>query len=214
MKYLLSLLPLLFTACIHQDIKITKKYNNYGLEDTNGNILVKHKYKKISAFTKDGFSIVKTYGNKFGIIDINDKFLLEPIYDHIGEFYNSYAKIKIDNKIGLIDKDFRVILKPQFDEIDEFTTSTTIVKLNDLYGCIDESLKMKLEPKYSYIYPSSTNFRKIKNENKWGLINKECLIIIPIEFSSIEELPQGIIKVKKKEKSIFYNYNGEKINRP
>jgi len=100
------------------ELNITKKYNKYGVIDSNGNVLVKHSYDKIYKFDENFHSVVNNYNGKFGVIDINNNIVLDIIYNKISDFKYKLAIVSIKNKVGLIDNSYKVLLKAQYDKIE------------------------------------------------------------------------------------------------
>lgn len=88
---------------------ITIKGNSFGIYNVkDGNELIEPKYNKIEYLTKDNFAAEKN--DAFGIIDVNDKKLLDFKYDSIK--YENGLYFAIDNNyLSILDSSFKEITK-------------------------------------------------------------------------------------------------------
>lgn len=75
-----------------------KKDNKWGFIDRNGNVVVEHKYDKVTEFNEYGYAGI-SLNNKWGVIDSKRNIVKEPSYENIetnsapeflGEFYKVY----------------------------------------------------------------------------------------------------------------------------
>lgn len=97
--------------------------------------------------------------NKYGLVDEEDYEITPPIFDYIGEFYDGYAKIKLDGKEGHIDKEGIILL-----------TGTSII--NEKLKGIEVYPHIKIENgKIKYVQSIHLYGLKIKGDNllycKW-----------------------------------------------
>lgn len=113
MKYCLYFFVFIFIGCTSQNnLQITTQYDKYGAQDSNGKIFIKHQYEMIYPFDERGFAKVIGFRGKYGVIDMQDRIVVDIIYDYIGEFENGKAKIILNAKEGWIDFNYKVIEKP------------------------------------------------------------------------------------------------------
>ena len=188
-----------------------------GLLNTNGELTVKPLYKNLKTFkgendkyyhpnyvnihwvhdsSDNSFAIVKGTNDKFGIIDRHGNLKLKMIYDHIGSFFNGFAKIELNGKYGFINEDFEVVLKPAYDEVQEFVYETAIVKEGKKYGCVDKNMELKIKPLFDMIYIQSEGFKRIELDDKWGFIDKNCDFVVKPVFDYAYDFRNGFAKVK------------------
>lgn len=77
---------------------------------------------------------------KWGFIDKTGKFVIEPIFESVGDFHNGMAKFQYEGKWGYINKDGYIVIEPQYDEADGiFSEGLAWVQKGDEYLCIDKS---------------------------------------------------------------------------
>lgn len=153
-----------------------KLENKYGFIDYAGNQIIDFKFDKASDFEK-GYSVVK-YNNKFGLINKNGEFIVEPIYDTLtyddekmfcwvinGKDYNK-------RKTGLYNiVEKKMILEPKYNTIRILSPEQ-----------IEASYCIKDTPPYAY---------------RCGLFNNQGKEILPPLYNDIE-IVGALIRVKFK----------------
>lgn len=106
----------------------------WGVFDSTLNQIMEPKYNVVSPFV-NGFAQVKIVSNKpcnftqevIGVIDIDGKEKLEPVYQFIGKFQNGRAIIRKDNLSGLIDESYNILAEPQYSYISAFNDGKATV---------------------------------------------------------------------------------------
>ena len=137
------------------------------------NIITEVIYEKnILKFMKDG---------KYGIISIDGKVILEPIYDEITSlgYKRGEILVKKDNKYGIIDETGKTVIKIKYDSIesDKYYTDENFYKKSGYivcnitsdgyrYGYYDYEGNKVLETEYNQI----TRLTQIENKNDIYLI--------------------------------------------
>ncbi|HEF3474383.1 TPA: WG repeat-containing protein, partial [Campylobacter coli] len=54
---------------------------------------------------------------KWGFIDKNGEFVIEPKFDGVGNFSEGLARVELNGKYGFIDKSGKIVIEPKFDDI-------------------------------------------------------------------------------------------------
>jgi len=70
------------------------------------------RYNPFFSSFSEGLAPVMTEGLKWGYINKDGKFVIEPRFDLAGQFTEGFAKVAIGDKLGYIDKQGRYIWKP------------------------------------------------------------------------------------------------------
>jgi hypothetical protein len=130
---------------------IIKKGENVGLSDELGNIIIPVEYKEIKSIEnnyKYGYIVVNSE-NKYGIIDVNKKTILEAEYEDIKPIYSSNKYIvKEEGTYKLIDKEKNALLDTGFDDITEINGENITIIKNNKYGVITTTGEEKISAKY------------------------------------------------------------------
>ena len=147
---------------------------------------------------------------KYGLINLEGKQILEPTYDSITalpNIENAFLIMK-DNLYGIADKSGQIILDPKYQEIKNLgkdNLSGYIVKMPDSkYGIVDYSQAQILENKYDEIKPVYGNDLYVVTENNTTkVVEKGGKEIIS---SGIEEVSEIL---KNKENGIIFINSGK-----
>jgi hypothetical protein len=136
-------------------------------------------------------SVIFKCGKHYGLIDAKGNFLLDPVWDDIGRFYDGRAIIKSGKAMGIIDEDGRFILKPS----EEFNISGYYEGLagfsrisGDSMGCFDLNgriiFELPLQRLLSFRQGLAVARQPAKNgrPQKEGYIDKTGVWVIKARF--------------------------------
>lgn len=100
--------------------------------------------------------------NKFGYINREGKFFIEPRFDFALPFREERAIVCEDGFLGFIDKLGVYKVAPQFERAYGFSEGLALAKFqNDRWGFVDPEGNVVIEPKYSSAKPFSNGFAQI-----------------------------------------------------
>ncbi len=145
---------------------------------------------------------------KYGLININEELLLEPIYDKIGLFQEDVTLVELNNKYGFINKLGEVVIPLEYDETHDFNNGLALVKKDGLYGYIDYDNNLVI----NFLYESAFSFDEYdravvydNGNNMYKLINSNNEVIIESSFIRGSGILYGI---KDESGNVrFYDYN-------
>lgn len=89
----------------------------YGYKDNNGTVAIKAKYQYAEPFIDELNCAIVKRGNKYGIINAANKFIVKPQYQELTYIHNNHFLIKKDGKYGVIDLFNNIIIAPYCSEI-------------------------------------------------------------------------------------------------
>jgi hypothetical protein len=148
---------------------------------------------------------------KFGFVNEKEKFVIEPIYNLAGSFYDGLAFVKISEKWGYIDKTGHTTIKLKYDWADNFSEGIARVKIDGKYKFIDT----KGYSVSSFLYPNAKNFSEsmaaISANFKWGFINREGERVIDLKYNDVKDFSNGLAAVEKDGKWGFIDKAGNLI---
>lgn len=197
-------------------VKIGKKY---GYINIKGQEVIPPIYEDASYRFKNGLAyIIKD--NKAGYIDTKGTIVIPFQFDKAYDFNYGLAKVEKDGKLGLIDRTGKFILEPEYNYIESYPTgkkkyvmisrhgNTGIWGSEGIFSYTDK--KITIHPKYDDIsYNDSSKLFKVKLSGYYGYIDENDDRIIPIKYSSIENLSNGLMKVTLDGKEFYINEVGE-----
>ncbi|WML49902.1 WG repeat-containing protein [Neobacillus sp. PS3-34] len=165
-------------------------------------------YKPSSSVIRSVFlyrASVKTVGGvKWGYINGKGVIILPPIYDHAGDFQNSFlAIVRLMERDGLIDTNGYFIAKPKYETIHPFSEGRATVINRDNYNVMDESGKILTEKEYHFIgdYKEGRALAASldnKGNYLYGYLNRWGKEVIPLEYESATDFNNGkaVVKIK------------------
>lgn len=71
--------------------------------------------------SKEKFIVMRDH--KYGIIDKNNKVVVEFLYDYLGKFTDKYYIYEVNNKYGIMNKDYKIIVNAKYDQIQHLLIS-------------------------------------------------------------------------------------------
>ena len=158
-------------------------------------------------------------GDKYGLIDLDGKVLLNCEYDSIESIkgITNSILIKKDDKFGLCDNTGNIIIPNEYAEIKALTDQYSdgyIVKNSDgLYGVIDCNKQIVVDVKYQDIdnvYGNNTYV--VKENNEWKLIKEDEEIALQGWADEIISIDANNIIIKKDNKyGVSNNFKDELI---
>jgi len=137
------------TNAVYEDVAMDEKqaaYRNGRLfvrtgEDPEGYILIdgegsrigSETYEDVKVFYENTYAAVKKDG-KWGFIDRDGNWFLEPAYEEARSFLNGFAAVRIDGLWGFMDMEKEIRIPCQFTEVKDFTAGGTVpVKRNQTW---------------------------------------------------------------------------------
>lgn len=200
MKTFITLLLILMTAKSVQAQKIFMENNKYGIQDTEGKVIVSPQYDEIKEtsliekklFDNEGCWRVSLNG-KWGFIIGNGKKLTEIKYDQIHHFSTGgLACIQLNKKWGFVDTTGKEIVSCKYDEHTSYSEGCYGVKLGDKWGFIDSTGKEIIPPKFEDPFQSVNSYEfngglsPVKVDGKLGFIDKTGKLVLPAIYTKVK----------------------------
>lgn len=183
------------------EVNYTKK-DVVGVMDVNGKVVIPMEYDNITKkYGTDYFETQKD--KKYGLLDKNMNFKIQPIYDYIYTFNDvGISYLKKEGKFTLIDKNLKVIVPEKEalniligknnvaayinkDKIELYNFSGKLLKTikgdnittfgTDLFSN-DDSIKVR-QSNANYLYSLSTKTRKLLDYEKVSDFNKDGIFV-------------------------------------
>lgn len=151
------------------------------------------------------------YDGKWGFIDLEGKWFIDPKFDSLGTFYNSYAEIYLDGKEGLINHKGEIVIKPVYDFVGLVEEDMVDIMENDKIGYLNVKTKQIIQPKFEDGNEFSEGLAGVMNDNeKWGFIDKEGNLVIPFKYDDTDwHFKNDSIQVELDSKEYFINKKDE-----
>ncbi|ADQ44950.1 KWG repeat protein [Caldicellulosiruptor kronotskyensis 2002] len=115
---------------------------------------------------------------KWGIVDINGKYVVKPQLDDIKELSEGKIAFKQNGKWGFMDKNFKVAIKPQFDKAENFSEGYAAVMKSNLWGYINSSGNFVIKPQYTQAGPFFAQMAAVATKDYVGLIDTKGSFVL------------------------------------
>ena len=171
---------------------IITNVDKVGIAYANGKTKIEVKFDEIKVLdSKLGYYLVKSTlnsGEKYGVIDSKENFVIHIEYDKIGVDTKNFQSDRISNKYILYDKLIPVCLNNKwgFFDINGNKIADTIY---DQVGCINSALPDKVVNNAMTI--GDTEVVVVGQEKKYGGIDTNGELIVPMSFNYIYSITSG-----------------------
>lgn len=173
--------------------------DQYGLIDTNGDLLMPITYDEIGSDPYNGLGLssadelfVVKSGEKYGYANIKGEIVINPSYDCASPFYEGYASVCRNEKYGFIDKIGNEVIKCQYDGTSNFSENLCVVSVGGKYGVINTKGKYVVNPKYERIISYQEGYAKFEKDDKWGYIDTKGKEVIPAKYELAHSFINGV----------------------
>ncbi|OEH86453.1 hypothetical protein BHU72_13625 [Desulfuribacillus stibiiarsenatis] len=161
-------------------------------------------------------SVKTTAGQKWGYINTEGNYIIEPRYEYAMDFQcNGLAVVQVDNLNGLIDETGNFVVEPKYSMISEFAEQRAVVSDHQGYKVIDETGKVYTSESYDYIDNFSEDRAVFTAKNgdgdfRNGYLNREGQVVIQPQFMTAYSFKNGKTVVQKSENEFaLIGRNGE-----
>ncbi|MBF4505570.1 WG repeat-containing protein [Flavobacterium sp. JLP] len=208
-------------------IYIVKEKDKYGFVTKNDSTLKRLIYNSIYTVNyKDTSQFKNQYlAQKGDLKAIINPFIEKEVipfqYQNIQAFSNYYITTNLDNKNSLFSENGELIVPEGYEFYNGFQNKIFAVKnsknylltINNLnYSEVEIPVNEFVKKQYFSNGISESKYQIFKNENKFGVISNENKIVIPCEFSSIEQIySTGEFIVQKNKKYGVVNAKNEEL---
>lgn len=164
-----------------------KTSDKYGYIDRNQNYVIPPKFDLAKDFDSSGFAAVNigykpNYDpmtdmkplsmGKWGFIDEQGNYVIEPKYDELVAMKNGVAIVKLNEKYGYVNLNTNVVIEPVYDEAQFVGSGIAAVVLNNKIGAIDQYGQIVLEPNYTAVSEFTNGIAKF---NRFDLVNDKIV---------------------------------------
>lgn len=116
-----------------------------------------------------------TIGDKWGFKDGHNKWIIDPIYDYLGDFFNDLAVASItisdEELYGYIDINDRFVIEPKFTKAYDFNKGVAFAAdERELFGLIDKTGNWLHKPEFCEVFSFKDNgFARVRKDGSVGI---------------------------------------------
>lgn len=104
--------------------------NVYKMIDTKGEQIGKDTYEEVKVFSESTYAAVKK-NDKWGFIDKDGEWYIEPQYEDARSFLNGFAAVKVNGLWGFINEEKDICIPCEFVDVWDFTANGTVPVRDD-----------------------------------------------------------------------------------
>jgi hypothetical protein len=134
---------------------------------------------------------------KFGFVNSNGRFVIQPKFEVVKNFSNEIAAVKTNGRWGYINKNDQIVINPTFDDAGDFNEELAIIKINNKSNLINKRGDFLLTEGYDRISLTDEGYFLTEENNLHGLIDFEGKEIVSPSYNEIRREHKNIILVRR-----------------
>jgi len=133
------------------------------------------------------------FEGKFGFIDTEGNWVIEPTFDSVGVFYNGFATVYQNEKEGKIDTSGELIIDSKYDFIGSFEDGLALVFIGDSINYVRINGDLISTTFYYDGEDFSTGLAPVQFEEngRWGYINSSAELVLDTIYQYAEEFKEN-----------------------
>jgi hypothetical protein len=196
--------------------------------DRNGRVIFSSNDVDERTYFSEGLMPMSNHQGRWGFVDRNFRWIIDPKYDWAGEFSEGLAQIKSGSKCGYIDKSGHEIIPPRYDMNWAFSDGLARVRIDirtgemamtmegrqpvrrELYGFIDRNGGEIIRLQFSWATDFQEGHALIKPAGSAleSVIDKQGVLLHEPRFESAMEFCEGLAAVRSGGKWGYINHDG------
>ena len=130
---------------------------------------------------------------KWGYINRQGKFVIEPRFDRAGSFSEGLAFVFMDEKLGFIGKDGAFVIPPKFETAWDFHEGLAPVRIGEKWGFVDRAGEFSIPPQFEWARPFSEGLAHVAmGKQREGYIDKSGRLAVPAVFAVAGDFSEGV----------------------
>lgn len=116
-------------------------------------------------------NVFEQEGTGRGVVNIQGKFLVPSLYDHIYSSPEKLLKVNKDGHFGFIDQSGQIMIPLVYDYAKNFSNGLAPVQQNGRWGVIDATGKVVIEPQFQELYQAVGSLFLILKDRRKEIID-------------------------------------------
>ena len=146
----------------------------------------------------DDYTVKVKRDKKWGLVDINGKIVVEPIWEDVGYSEPGLTPVKQDGKWGILNRSGTLVVQPRWEAVNYPAVAGRIItaKEGGRWGLFDTDGKVVAKPQWDAVSAFSEGVAAVRVENNWGLIDQAGRIICPPKWDWAEPPHDGLLRIR------------------
>jgi hypothetical protein len=173
----------------------------------SGEVVLSGRFDGLSTGFTAGLAPAASTG-KWGFIDTNGKWIIDPQFEGAGSFADGLAPVKVGGRWGYIDRKGKFVVNPQYDRADEFREGLASFRNDGKGGFIDTKGRAVVEAKFVDAFPLSDGLGRVRTDEGFGFIDRTGKMVISPQFDSADVFQNGLARVTALGKEAYITTTG------
>ena len=192
----------------------------YGTETSR--MLIRPEWEEAGAFSS-GLARVRS-ANKYGYIDKNGSWAIEPRFPSARDFSEGRAVVTMESADEeeidrYITTEGKLLTNDFWQNAGDFKEGLAHVTVNGKVGFIDLDGKMVIPPKWSGTGDFHQGLAWVKStqdsgQSAYGFIDRKGVLVIPLQWDEVRDFSEGLAAVKKGALWGYINPGGKSVIEP
>jgi len=172
-----------------------EKNGKYALKSASGKLLTDYIYDQGIYFYNDDKVAVIRKNLKYGLIDVNGKETIKPVYDALN-IKGKQLEIRVENKYAVADLTGKVLSPYEDDEIKIVSENIYCINLSNGYllKFLDGSIaNEKIFDQTGYSFEDG--LLKVKKNGLWGFVDLDGKLAIQCIYPYADDFENGLAKI-------------------
>ena len=139
--------------------------------------------------------IVYTQNGRRGIMTLDGRVIIEPLYRTLVEFHEGAAWMCVNDLYGFVGADGQQIAPAIYEDARSFSEGIAPVKFGGKWGYINKSLEFEIAPKFDFALPFSDGLARVQHGGLWGYIDRAGAFAISPQYANARDFHEGLAEV-------------------
>ncbi len=162
-----------------------------------------------------GAAPVQIGGVKWGLIDTEGSYIVEPTYDEMKEGGDGLFPARIGEKWGLVDFNGQTVIDFTYDGMKPPKDGIVGVRQGNAWGYLSlGSREFIFTPQAEDVWRFGDDRGPVRIDGKWGFIDKSGKLVIQAEYDDVWDFNEGLAPVKLGEVWGYIDASGKQVIEP
>lgn len=147
---------------------------------------------------------------KWGYVDDDHCWVIEPIFDRSSSFREGTAHVEIGDVDYIINKNGTLVYKSQFRRMQGFFEGFAAFEISlGKWGFLDSGWSVVVNPIFEDVMPFSEGLAPVSVDGKWGYIDRSGKMVISPQFDFGSMFSEGLALVSLADRWGFISSSGQ-----
>lgn len=189
-------------------LHVIREQDRYNILKSNGELLLPNWSDKVKLPEKESYLIPYQLKKKWGFVDVQGRWKIEPRFDLVDEFSDGCARVRLGELYGYINHKGRYLYTPTLFECKSYSEGMAPVRINKKWGFINSFGRVCIPPKFQKVGAFHEGHCPVMDNEGWKFIDKKGNITCKRSFQEIVWVEDLFWVAKLEDKYYYINHQG------